>query len=173
MGWVVDRNEQKNTSSYLFRNRKQIDCSEYLLGDCWKTFRWILRYRRRRCEVMDEYVISSIKHSHSAIIIYFCVLQRLRTYSTVFASLFLCKLEIYGLGHRKLVPTLQFVIVHSLCCGYTCAFAHGTASGDLCSASSHNEFSTASSQFLTVHASNVAFCIETDLKLFRQNVCPA
>ena len=157
MCWVVDRNEQKNISSYLFRNRKQIDCSEYLLGDCWKKSRLILRNRWRSCEAMGEYVISGVKHSHSAIRIYFCILLGLKTFSAVFASLFHCKLEIYSLGDRKLVHTLQFVIVHSLCCGYTCAITHSTASGDLCNASFHNEFNTASSQFLSALASNVTF----------------
>jgi len=139
VGWVADRNEQKSISNCLFRNRVQIDCSEYLLGDCWETFRWILRNRWRRCEVMDGYVISSVKHSHSAIRIYFCALLGLQTYSTVFAPLFLCKLEICSLGDRKLVPTLQFVILHSLCREYTCAITHSTSSGDLCDASFRNE----------------------------------
>jgi hypothetical protein len=84
---------------------------------------------------MDEYVISGVRHSHSAIRVCFCLLLGLKTYSTVFASSFLCKLEIYSLGDRKLVSTLQFVIIHSLCCVHTCAITHITASGDLCNAS--------------------------------------
>jgi hypothetical protein len=54
--------------------------------DGWIKFRWNLRTRWRRCELMDEYGISGVKHSHSAIRIYFHATLTLKTYSIVLAS---------------------------------------------------------------------------------------
>lgn len=78
--------EEKNTSRYLYRNRTQKRLLRILLGGSSITFRRILRTKRRRCEVMDEYGISCVKHSHPATTIYVCVLLALKTYSIVFAS---------------------------------------------------------------------------------------